>query len=735
MKNTADHFDKGIRGIITVLFGAVATFLVLCSGFVTSMVSYDEGVGLLPDSMAGHLLGTVLFAAALLFAGKLSAVKEFLGRVDDDPAFSARCRKVLLLTLLGAGALFVLILQKEPVADQYWVVHIADRFVEKDYGSLMPGGYADTYPNQLGIILVFYFLGKLVGTNNYLLFQICNVVALVLLYRSFARLSDLSGRKASLGLLILTACVFFTPGFFYLTFTYGNLIGLSLVMNAVLLFERFASEKKWWQMITAVLCCYFAVVLKSNYLVFLIGMLVYLLLLLIKHRELRLLLGMAGIVLVMLLEDPIARGLTKAVTGVTVSEGSSMWSFVAMGMMENPHRYNGWHNGYDIESYHGNAFDVEAQATENKTKVDELVNYLVHNRAYAIWFFGGKNASAWTNPDFQGYWLNRAESGTVNEPAYLRRLFTLPKASEPFLNAYTFLIYLGALLYALLERRKSRVGYFAMITVFGGFLFHTVWEIKAQYMLFYFLLLIPLFVVGWQDVVMALETVVRKKQATTVSGKHDGAQEKAANRTALKDEERADEDGKNFRILAITCGTLVLITILVYLQLIPSLNNLVAQRDTAFYEQQLEIYPSDRMKEGRYRVMSASGTFLNLDAASGQVHAGSADEKLLLTHSRSDDTLYIRFSDGSVMELMSAAAEAGTGVAAGEASDEMTQRWNFKRVSEPLSVGDANTTCGYLRYGPYKALSCDPATGAVTLEWWNLQDENQLWYFTEWEKP
>ncbi len=78
MKNTADHFDKGIRGIITVLFGAVATFLVLCSGFVTSMVSYDEGVGLLPDSMAGHLLGTVLFAAALLFAGKLSAVKEFL---------------------------------------------------------------------------------------------------------------------------------------------------------------------------------------------------------------------------------------------------------------------------------------------------------------------------------------------------------------------------------------------------------------------------------------------------------------------------------------------------------------------------------------------------------------------------------------------------------------------------------------------------------------------------------
>ncbi|MCR4896689.1 MAG: hypothetical protein K5891_07950 [Lachnospiraceae bacterium] len=733
MKKLCECVDKGIQGSITVLFASVAAFLVLGSGFVTAMVSYDEGVGLLPDSMAGNLLGSVLFAAFLLFLGRLPQVRSFLTRVDTDAAFSNSLRRGILLALAAAGALFLLILQKEPVADQYWVVHIADAFAEKDYSALMPGGYADTYPNQLGIILVFYFLGKLVGTNNYLLFQLCNVVALVFLYRAFVLFCDRAGRKPHVGLLVLMAAVFFTPGFFYLTFTYGNLIGLSLVMNALLLLDAFAEKKRWCDLVLALVCCYFAVVLKSNYLVFLIGLLVYLVLLLLRHKDLLLLLAMAGIVLVMLLEDPIARGVTRAVTGVTVSEGSSMWSFVAMGMMENPHRFNGWHNGYDIESYHGNAFDVEAQTAENQAKVRELLGNFGRNRAYTIWFFGGKNLSAWTNPDFQGYWLNRAESATVNEPAYLRRLFTLPKASEPLLNAYTFLIYLGALLYALLERRKSAIGYGLMITVFGGFLFHTVWEIKAQYMLFYFLLLIPLFVVGWGRVTQTLEMALKMRGRSEAAGRRGVRDGETAGEMSL----HGKEDGKNFRILVISCCVLLLLTLLVYLQLIPSLNNLVAQRDTAYYEQQLEIYPSDRIPDGAYSVRTLSGSALYLDADTDLVRAGESDTQVTLRTSRTDDTLYVRFfdvaegslPDGLLMELTDASATPGAAITAGPASDVATQRWNFKRGDAPEGVGSDGAVYGYLRFGPYKALAYDPATGAVTLEWWNLQDANQLWCF------
>ena len=67
-----------------------------------------------------------------------------------------------------------------------------------------------------------------------------------------------------------------------------------------------------------------------------------------------------------------------------------------------------------------------------------------------------------------------------------------------FMNEYQSLIFIGVFCWLLLNfwRRKGLEDQALMITIFGGFLFHMLWEAKGRYILPYFVMMLPMAAVG-----------------------------------------------------------------------------------------------------------------------------------------------------------------------------------------------------------------------------------------------
>ena len=70
-----------------------------------------------------------------------------------------------------------------------------------------------------------------------------------------------------------------------------------------------------------------------------------------------------------------------------------------------------------------------------------------------------------------------------------------------FLDVLQFWTYAGALFYLIFARKDKRFfdSLLLQITVLGGFVFHCVWEAKGQYTISYFVLLLPLAVLGFRS--------------------------------------------------------------------------------------------------------------------------------------------------------------------------------------------------------------------------------------------
>ena len=359
MSNTTDSVRRAVlrlsEGVVAVLFAAVLFGLLFLAGVSTAVIDPRERTYLIQDSIWLNLLAAFIFSLTVYYVGTKSArCRNFAARINSDEAYSSRCRKIALYVIGAVGLLFVLIVQKTPGADQYIICDLANAWMEKDYSSLLPGGwqgYLEMWPRQLGIVLILYFAAYLFGTYNYLVFQICNVLGLVFLLKGFADISDQSGNSRTCGLTVIIAGGLFLPLLAYTSFVYGNILGLALSVNALKYAGRYCDGYRLADGIKSVLLIFAAVLVKNNYLIFLIGLILYVLLMFLKQPTLRrALLGLAMVLVFLVhVDNSFARWATKAVTGQDAGKGMSSLAWVAMGLQGGP-RYNGWYNDYSERS-------------------------------------------------------------------------------------------------------------------------------------------------------------------------------------------------------------------------------------------------------------------------------------------------------------------------------------------------------------------------------------------------
>ena len=495
-------FATGYKGLISGLFFVVALVLLLLSGSSTTFLIGDwtEQVFLTYDAAWRNLLFLALFAAALFFLGRVSKVEAFVRRVNDEPDLYAKWQ----VGLLGVGTVLAILWvygnQIVPEQDQLFVMQAADHLNVGNYEDFQPGGYLSMYPNQTGLLLLELLLTKLFGGMNYVVFEAMNGEAYIATLLLLPALAGKLGATPFEKLMTLLAGLFTLPLLFYTSFQYGNLLGLALALGAMYFELNYVEHHRVRDLVLTVLLIVVASAVKNNYLIFLVAIVLHALAEALRKKQVRNALLAVLVIAVYALQSWGTTAALEHKTGGDLSNGVSTMAFVAMGLQVNPVKCDGWYNEFNKESYIESGYDAEKQGEIAKQSISDSVTYL-KSPGNAGRFFLRKNASQWADPLFQSLWTSQVRQTQNERPGWLQRVLS-PKGSTAlgqFLDVLQFWAYAGALFYLIFGRKKE--GFFEslllQITVLGGFVFHCVWEAKGQYTISYFVLLLPLAVLGF----------------------------------------------------------------------------------------------------------------------------------------------------------------------------------------------------------------------------------------------
>ncbi len=736
------------RGTVFALFACILLWLFFLAGFSTAMLSFnghgpharddfswnpstvfDEHTFHVEDSIWRNMLFVLDFALLIYCLGRIPFVWRFAERVNGDKAYSDKHRRIALCCAASIALTFILVTQNLPWVDQRFICEMADAWVDKDYSSLNPSGYLGMWPQLLGSVLLLYLSTYIFGAYNFLACQIWNVIALVFLLKGLAELADLSGRRRICGLCIIIAGILFLPLTLYTTFLYGNLIGLSLTVNAVKYAVRYCEDCRLPDAVKSVLLIFAAVIIKSNYLICLIGLILFVILLFMEKPSFRrLLLALVFVLLLLInLNNRTVRWATQLVTGQPVGAGMSSWAWLAMGLQDDATgRYDGWFNGYSIDSYVENKFDAAAQGRECKEYVVKRLNEFLHDPGRALWFFAGKNASTWNNPNFQSFWFIRGQHfSRVRHPRWLGYLLSEPGSSQVtvILNYYQFLVLSGVILFILLGRRRHAISFFYCVVFIGGFIFHTFWEVKAQYAFTYFVLLLPLFVEGYCDL---FECIEGRRSLT-----------------------------KSVKIYYILSVALLLgIAVLGSVSQAPWLKALLLRdEDTEKWQQYITSRIYSRLPDGLYRLRASGDPSLLLGSTRNKKQGRAskvalsqrpvAGGKLGLAFSGFDDSCTIRFeSNGRYLDVKDNTPTEGLELQSQDRARSNAQNWKLRRTDkdgEFIVIFGMDRTVDYTlsdTWPPssypmpsYMALTYDLSTRRVTLSRYNYSERRpeQTW--------
>lgn len=492
---------KSYKICILGLFSAILFLLAVFSAYSTSYIASNasEKTFFVKDNIWLNVGIFVIINVLIVLLRRIPAIKSLVIRINEDESCFLKKRNILLLLGFLLAVLWVLSTQHKPGADQASIQKAVYMLHIKDFSMFAPGGYLSKYPHQLGLVWICYLFSLVFGSYNYIGFQICNAIGVVLIEERLSRIASYFGMKRSGQLAVIILCILFFPLTIYSSFIYGNIMGLSCSLTAIEQEIRYFQTKRFRNCAGAILFIILAVQLKSNYMIFMIGMMLFAGMKMIKEKQIRYIVIPMMLIICYVGSVGTVKHISERISGYPMDGGISSWSWIAMGLQESS-RAPGWYNGYNVNLYNDSEYQPEIQAEKAKENIKESVEYFIENKSDARDFFTRKIASQWNNPTFQAYWNVQVRSTAITQPEWSWKLTDAQGTyrSTQFLNVLQFVILAGALASCLFHRdcKEQEERLLLPMIFIGGFVFHLFWEAKCQYTFSYFVLLIPYTVEG-----------------------------------------------------------------------------------------------------------------------------------------------------------------------------------------------------------------------------------------------
>lgn len=489
---------------ILYIISALTVGLIFILNFVfNSTVSYDTSETV---AIQTHLTKSILFALliALLFFA-VSFLKPYLEKVKELYLFIA-----FSVLYLAMGIYLVFNVDDPMRADPLFVSQAAKDLLAGVTISFEKGGYMYQYPHQIGLMLydALLYLFYPHSIVNYLANLGLVIVGNYLIYK----ISDLIFGSHLANNLSIILSFLFLPNFFFILFAYGNIPGLFLMLFAFYHTLRFCKYHNTLSLVFTVIGACLAVALRKNFIIGAIAIIIYLCLNLLKQFSIKQLVAILCVVvslIVPLKVLPLAFGVDK--TGAP----SVLW--MAMGTdIDNNVRGAGWYDDSNNQIYSGTGYNAEAAQEIGTQKLKQNLYKMAERPIDTGKFFLKKTVSQWCNPLYQSLWIGPLEN--LNHHAHtplLKSLYTGGTAESLLSNALKiYVLALFGLSTVFIVRYYKRFNGWELffLLLIGGFLFHTIWEGKSQYVYSYFFGLIPFAAFSASKILERINTKTKKKE-------------------------------------------------------------------------------------------------------------------------------------------------------------------------------------------------------------------------------
>jgi len=408
---------------------------------------------------------------------------------------------------------WVKITHSEPIADRLFVSMIASEFIKGDYSAFNAGHYLYQYPYQLGIVAFIEVVYRIVGSDYYQAIQLLNAIAVCVIFFSIYRITKLIfGEKISKVILILLFGCFCVM--FFCTYVYGNLFGLAFASIALWMELAFLESGKIKYILMSIICISIGVILKNNYSIVLIAMVIMLVINFFKKKE-----GLYAIFAVLMVSASICsmsmlNSYYSIRSDIKINEGIPMVTFFAMGLQD------GWfgpgtYNKYTVKTYESVKYNEKKAAEIGAENVKEQMTYYLKNPAKGMRFFSEKIALQWTEPTYMSIWeSNCADNHTQELSEFTQSMYVgfWHNLFVGFMNFYQSFIWICAAFYIIVKRKVLNANQMLLgMIIIGGFIFHIVWEAKSQYIIQYFIFAIPYAAAGFVEILNKSKEFMQKR--------------------------------------------------------------------------------------------------------------------------------------------------------------------------------------------------------------------------------
>ena len=423
------------------------------------------------------------------------------------------------LVFSGVFSLIVILLvQGTAICDGQTLSDIAVEFIQGNYSAFEQGEYLYSYAFQIGMTALLEVIYRIFGVENYLAFQFLNVIAIVVFLWMLSKITAELFEDERICRIEAMISMGMLPLFLFSTFVYGDVIGWAFGSGAIYCMIRFLKNDSWKSAVSAAFLLAVGMVIKSNISILLVAVVIAVILHVICNHRYKLL-------TVILLMVVLAKVFTGAVEAVYVQRaglseypaGIPKVAWVAMSMQETDEGGYacGWYNSYNWVIYEQCDYDREATTIACVNNLKQSLGKFAHEQKYALNFFYKKFTSQWNAPTFQSMISNEWSTRHTDRTAPLAHYFIFEGGRDilyGLMNIYHFFMLFCTSAYFLLCRDKWSLpkAYYAL-NIFGGFLFHMIWEAQSRYILGYFVLMLPLAACGCERLLAWIEKRIAVK--------------------------------------------------------------------------------------------------------------------------------------------------------------------------------------------------------------------------------
>lgn len=506
---------------VAVITFAVSVYLLILNVISTSYTTADSFE---LNYYCSDMFVITLASIILIFvAGKLLINKTTLLKKIDSLDYK-KTRKIILLAICLMGSFWSLSLNLSARVDQLYIQQAVYSSAWGNFESFKSSGYMDLYPNQAGFFIISCLISKVFGTYNYLAFGIINSICLALFYKELSDIGHVFKMKDREKLALLLSGVLFTPLIMYSAFVYGTIIGIYFAALSMRLMIQYMNQKTGaYKAVLSLVFMVISISAKSNYLIFMVALAIYVIVKALsgspKDRVKSL--WAIGLIVAYFMATSVPILILQKVSGEPYNQGASSWSWIAMGMQENSQNYAGGFNGFNEDTYRYTNYMSEPQSEIAKEEIKISLNQFASNPTYALNFYTRKTIHQWADPAYKGYYLVQALDRGRNMAPLSYALMT-PQAQNvfiKFLDVFQVLIYLGTASFIWTKRKDSNFAQWMLfpMTFIGGFLFHIIWEAKSEYSISYFVMLLPVGILGFIELMKAICATDGKKLKASLS--------------------------------------------------------------------------------------------------------------------------------------------------------------------------------------------------------------------------